>query len=274
MFFTAIVSPVSGGMHFGPRLLIPVMPLLAMAAIDHIRRVGKAGRVFQYDALIGLAALQFLMSVWGISLLYGRRAANYERVETILAQSNSSIITMQWWLQQEMPKLNQARSFFMVDSQLELKRMLIDYYEKGIRFFTVLTGDDEQSQALLQFIQAAPPKQIGVFTVDTRYPSMNLIGLKYAIGFDVEGAAEMADELGVYFGQMNNQDEAERYLRKATRWVHDEADYHYNLGYCLGKKGRYYQALEEIEIAHNLEPDNEGFDNFARELRRKLNMSR
>ncbi|MBL7190787.1 hypothetical protein ISS30_03750 [bacterium] len=271
---TALASPVSGGIHFGPRLLFPLFPFFAMLAVNEIHRTKKAGEVFLFNTLIGLVIVQLLVSIWSVDLLYKRRQANAVRRETIMSQSNSSVLTVQWWLRQEIPELWFSYKFFMVESELELKRMLIDFHEKGIRFFTVLIGSDEASQQLAGIMEAAPPKQIGVFTVETGYPTMDLTGLRYAIGFDDKGAADLADELGVYFGQIGKLDESEKYLRKAVDWVNSNPDHHYNLGYCLGKKRLYQQALCEIEKAVELAPANQHYSGFAEELRRRLEKSR
>ena len=267
--FTAVMTPVFRGIHYGPRLILPVIPLLAILSISYLHKTRRGGNIFKLDALYGLVFIQLLVTIWGITLLEGRRSANIVRRETILAQSRHSIITLQWWLQQEIPELYFTRDFYLVEDLLDFKIMLVDYYQEGVRFFTLLARENESSD-IFDIFNAAPPKQIGAFPVHTEYPSMNLVGLNYAIGFDVEGAAELADELGVYFGQIEKLPESEKYLRFATAWDSYVGKYHYNLGYCLGKQGRYSEALKELQIAGELDPDNETITRLTYDLRKAM----
>ena len=304
IYFTALVipllAPVFGGIHFGPRLLLPLIPLLGIAAAAYIQRETRSGNVFRADAVWGLVLAQALVTIWGLSLLEGRRNANSIRAEVILEKSENTIITLQWWLQQEIPELYQTRDFYLVDSPFRLKKMLIDYYIGGVRFFTLLLHDrsglanaegisappdrvvsggnnrelrqilGESDVKLLEMFNRAPPKQIGNFIVNTPYPSMNLIGLRYALGFDVKGAAKLADELAVYLGQVGRLCESEKYLRYAVSWDSRVGKYHYNLAYNLGKQGRYTEALKELETAHRLDPKSEVIAKMLGELREKI----
>jgi len=264
-----LTVPVYKGMHFAPRLLLPLIPLSAILFTHYIIRLYQSRQVFRFDALIGLLAFQILITAWSVDLLFTRRAFNHRRQEIILSQSKPALITLQWWLQQEMPELYHRRVSYTVDNQLDLRIMLLDYYEKGLRFFTLLVSD-EPHPALLNLISAAPPKQIGAFAVSLGCASMNLTGVQYAIGFDVDGAAKLADELGVYYGQIGRLSASEDYLRKAVSWKSEVGKYHYNLGYCLGNQGRYQEALQEIQIAEELDPENPTIRKVAEELKSEI----
>ena len=267
---TALATPVFRGIHYGPRLLLPVIPFLAVLSTAYLFEAYKKREVFKFDALLFLIIAQVMATSWGITLLEGRRSANQERTETLLAQTKHSVVTLQWWLTQEIPEIQFTRNVYLTETLLDFKVMLIDYYKEGVRFFTLLTRENESSK-ILDFFNAAPPKQIGAFAVQTGYPSLDLVGMHYAIGFGEEGAAELADELGVYFGQIEGDlNKAERYLRNAAAWDNKVGKYHYNLGYCLGMQGRYYEALEEIEIAGDLEPEDKRISRMVVELNKKL----
>ncbi len=296
---TPLIAPVFGGIHFGPRLLLAIVPLLGIASTAYIRQESESGSVFRADAVYALILAQVLVTIWGVSLLQGRRKANFDRTQALLEKSKNSIVTRQWWLQQEMPELYQKRDFYLVDTSVELKKMLIDYYIGGVRFFTLLFHDrreagsteaelevvkelrgaeyltlkrilDDHDAKLLEMFNNAPPKQTSHFTVKTPYPSMNLIGIQYAIGFDVKGAAKLSDELGVYLGQLDKLPESEKYLRYAAKWDSRVGKYHYNLAYNLGKQGRYSEALQELEIAHEKDPESEVIRRMLKELKEKI----
>ena len=271
IFFTVMTTPVFHGIHFGPRLQLPVIPLLAILLSVYMSRIFREGNVFKTDALIGLIVVQLLVSVWSVDLLFDKRSMNKSREDQILAKSRNNIVTLKWWLQQEIPELYFKRDVYMADTLHDFRLMLIDFYRKGVRYFTVIVPEDTKSP-LIDFVNSSPPKQIGVFKVETDYPNMNLTAVQYALGFDVAGAAKLADELGVYFGQIGKLDESERYLRYATSWDSEAGKYHYNLGYCLGKKGNTREALEEIERAHELDPEDELIARMTRELRAQMNV--
>jgi tetratricopeptide (TPR) repeat protein len=150
--------------------------------------------------------------------------------------------------------------------------MLLDYYQKGVRFFTLLIGESEPSP-ILSIFASAPPRQIGTFKVTTEYPSMNLVGLNYAIGFDVKGAGELACEMGVFFGQNDDLTNSEKYLRYACQWDSNVGKYHYNLAYCLGKQGKYQEALEELDIASTLKPADDSISRLKEQLEEALSDS-
>jgi|GEM_PF-1609616 len=264
--------PVYKGIHFGPRLLLTLIPLGGILFTPYIARLYKTGQIFRFDALIGLLAFQIFITAWSVDLLFTRRAANLDRQEILLSKSNPALVTLQWWLPQEIPALHRQRECFTVDNELDFRIMLLDFYRKGFRFFTVIIADSTHSP-LLDFVNAAPPRQIGAFSVPAGFTSMNLTGVDYAIGFDVDGAAKLADELGVYFGQIGKLDESEKYLRLAVEWKNNIGKYHYNLGYCLGNQGRYREALEEIDTASRLDPENPVIDKVLTELREKLQIS-
>lgn len=269
VILTVLTTPVFRGIHFGPRLLLPVIPLLAVMLSVYLQKTLESKNKLKIYALTGVIFAQLLVTVWGIDLLFDKRAVNAARREQILAKSENSIVTLRWWLQQEIPELYFQRDLYLADTVLDFKLMLIDFYREGVRYFTLLIPEDGKSP-LLDFVNSTPPKQIGAFAVETGHPNMNLAGLNYAIGFDVKGAAELADELGVYFGQIGRLDKSEKYLRYAASWDSQAAKYHYNLGYCLGKKGGPRGALEEFEKAHQLDPGDELIARMTRELREQL----
>jgi len=269
LILTAVLAPVYRGMHFGPRMILSALPLLAILSVNALNRLKSEDNIFKIDAIYGLIAAQILITIFSIHLLEEKRSANVMRYKQIMQNSKTTIVSPQWWLQQEIPELYHQRNFFLVENPLELKRMLIDYYIEGIRFFTLLVRENGPKEILTVFA-AAPPRQISAFNVSTKFPSLNLVGMNYAIGFDVEGAAELADELGVYYGQINNLFESEKYLRYAAEWDSFQGKYHYNLGYCLGKQGKYDEALAELAVAAELDPDNEKISKLYDNLRSQL----
>ena len=269
IILTVLTTPVFRGIHFGPRMLLPVIPLLAIMLSVYLRETIEGKNKLKIYALTGVIFAQLLVTVWGIDVLFDKRAVNETRREQILAKSENSIVTLRWWLQQEIPELYFKRNIYLADTVLDFKLMLIDFYREGVRYFTLLIPEDGKSP-LLDFADSTPPKRIGGFSVETGFPNMNLTGLNYALGFDVEGAAELADELGVYFGQIGRLDKSEKYLRYAALWDSEIGKYHYNLGYCLGKKGDLRGALEEFEKAQQLDPEDELIARMTRDLREQL----
>lgn len=269
IFLTALTTPVYTGVHFGPRILLSSLPLLAILSAINLEKSTRSKDIFRMDALYGLIIAQALAAIFGVYLLNERRTANDIRGQIILEKSKTTLISNQWWLEQEIPDLFKFRDFYLIETPLELKELLIDYYQKGIRYFTLLVRDGE-TRGLYAVFHDAPPKQTGAFKVDVGYPSMNLVGLNYAIGFDVEGAAELADELGVHFGQIGRLDKSEHYLRLAAAWDSSIGKYHYNLGYCLGKLKKYEEALKSLERAAELSPDNKGITRLAEELKASM----
>ena len=267
---TALCTPVFRGIHYGPRLLLSVVPLLALLSTAFIIHAYQQKSVFKFDAALVLIFAQLLVTIWGVGLLEGRRSANQARTEIIMAQGKPSLITLQWWLPQEMPQIHLTSDTYIAENLLEFKVMLLDFYQEGVRYFTLLLRENESSK-ILDFFNATPPKRIGAFKVDTEYPSMDLVGLHYAIGFDAEGAAKLADELGVYYGQIEgNLAKSEEYLSKAVAWDGDVGQYRYNLGYTLGMQRKYKEALQQLEIAQQLDPGNKQISKLTISLKKRL----
>ena len=271
ILFTVLTTPVYSGVHFGSRILLSSLPLLAILSASELEKTARLKDIFKLDALYGLIIAQALAAILGVYLLNQRRAANDLRGQIILEKSKTTLISNQWWLQQEIPDLHYFRDFYLIETPLELKEMLIDYYEKGIRFFTLLVREGETG-GLYEVFHDTPPKQIGAFKVDVGFPSMNLVGLNYAIGFDAEGAAALADELGVHFGQIGRMEKSEHYLKLAAAWDSSVGKYHYNLGYCLGKLKKYDEALQSLERAVELSPENKAISRLAEELKASLEL--
>jgi hypothetical protein len=271
IILTAIATPVLRGIHWGTRLLLPILPLMAILTGNYLKDFRWEKDVFRKDALIALILAQLSVTAFGLALLQERRSVNQFRTSETAGKAENYLISQHWWLQQEIPDIYLQRVQFKVNSTLELKLMLLDFYQKGVRFFTMITRVSEAQQAM-QIFAVSPAKCIGSFPVETKFPSMDLIGYRYAIGFDVAGAASLADELGVYFGQMGDIAKSEKYLRLATAIYSQVGKYHYNLGYCLGMQKRYKEALEEMELAHKLDPGNELITKVLEEMRKDKEM--
>ena len=108
------------GVHPGPRLLLPLLPLVAALAAERIpARVGTAT-----VALVIAAIPALLWNVRSLELLHDKRHASGRIAAAIAADPHRIVVTNLFWLPAELPALWFEREFHLVGEEREVYEAL------------------------------------------------------------------------------------------------------------------------------------------------------
>ncbi|MCA9727491.1 MAG: hypothetical protein KC729_07395 [Candidatus Eisenbacteria bacterium] len=157
---TPIVT--TAGAHWGPRILVSLLPLLAVrASLVFERTVDPADRdPFRSEAAASasasttgprrpsrtavgvLAGAAVLLQLSGL-YIHHRELDRIARMQDEVATMEEPIVTTMWWYAQLMPRIYPARSIFLVRSRSDLEDWLLRYADSGGTSFTFAstTGD-------------------------------------------------------------------------------------------------------------------------------------
>ena len=107
-----LITPISRGIHFGPRILLPLIPLFAILtsrAIDP----GKGWKTVRIAAWI-LVGLTVIHQGRGIDLLAKQKAVNADLTSRVIQLEQRVIVTDLWWIPSDFARAWDNHSFFYI----------------------------------------------------------------------------------------------------------------------------------------------------------------
>lgn len=136
-------APNSGGYAWGPRYLLPVMPLFAVLSISALTTMVRSSRGFQRWASAGAVGLLLVASVSiqyrGVNLLQ-QSAAQIQRIgHSVDAQKRQVILTDIWYAPQILAPLYLDRTVFLIrhpERLAELSALLRQHQIGGFSYLT------------------------------------------------------------------------------------------------------------------------------------------
>jgi hypothetical protein len=131
-----LTQRVDPGLQWGPRFLLPLFPLLVVAALNALAELqglgsGKAALV----VFVALAAVSLGLQVAGVRLLHQKRWQSFDLLLATEELPVTHIVTDVEWYPPEMAELFYARQFFYVTQQAGYEDMVGRLCRAGIRRF-------------------------------------------------------------------------------------------------------------------------------------------
>jgi hypothetical protein len=155
------------GIHWGPRFLLPVFPLLVLLAFfsvsgrkpvqvhsgDSGERTGPAGgqgriRRFHIFAFAGLLVSCLVLQMYSLGVLRQKLETTRGIEERLLAYPEEVVVTNIWWFPQEMAPIFYEKTFFHVKRPEQLRGLRGSLRERGVESFLFVADDLELENPL------------------------------------------------------------------------------------------------------------------------------
>jgi len=127
------MTPISRGIHFGPRLLLGVMPLLAIVLSQ--TAFSAAPQKYSQIAVWVLVGLTVIHQGRGISLLEKQKSWNAELASKLSAVEERIVLTDLWWVPGDMGLTWDTHSFFLVSRPEVFEDILFHMKTNGVNHF-------------------------------------------------------------------------------------------------------------------------------------------
>ncbi len=135
--------PMVLGFHWGPRLYLPAIPVLAVfawAGAAHLARGAPARwRWIPWTTLVVLAVLSGASQAHGLWLLHHKKQASERVAQALEAAPETAVVTTSWFLPQEMASLYYSKAFLLATRQDGLEEMMLNLHAGGVHRFLLAT---------------------------------------------------------------------------------------------------------------------------------------
>jgi len=256
-----LVAPVSQGVHWGPRLLLPALPLLVLAYASEKERITR--HRWLWSSLVVLTLVQTLSSA---TLVYGRKVETAERVEYLCERVRTPLVVPSQSQVADLAPLYENVEMFTAATPSHLRRFIADARRVGAQDFWLLLP---QSQ------EAEPMKKLTDMPMHLRKESIFKTGVLWKTAWWLGDFADVGDSAawGAFYDDLARREIARGRLDRASvehksaiSFAPASADYHYNYAVTLGRLGFLAEASDELHKA--IEADS--LHREARELLRKI----
>lgn len=256
-----LTAPVFRGVHWGPRLLLPALPLLFLAYIHMKERITRPG--WLWHSLVALTVVQTLSSA---ALVYGRKAETAERVDLVRSRVQTPLVVPSQSQVADLAPLWREVEMFTAASPSTLRRFIADARRAGMQNYWLLlprSGQEEPMKAV-----SGSPMQL-----DDEYEFRT--GLFWKTSWWLGKFEDVGDSAawGAFYDELARREIAAKRLQRAlpehesaTLFAPSQADYHYNYAVTLGHLGYLAEAQRELRIAVAAD----SLHREARELLRKV----
>jgi hypothetical protein len=255
-----VATPVFRGVHWGPRLLLPALPILFLGYIYMKERVRRPRWLWR--SLLALTVIQTLSSG---ALVYGRKVETAERVEVLRDRVQTPLVVPSQSQVADLAPLWSEVEMFTAASPSVLRRFIADVRRVGTDTFWLLLPRSGEIE---------PMKRVpGVMRLDDEYEFET--GLLWKTTWWLGRYEDVGDSAawGAFYDELARREIAagglQRALpehRSATDFAPSEADYHFNYAVTLGKLGYFGEAERELRSAVAADSDHRE----ARELLGKI----
>ena len=260
-FLIFLTTPVFRGVHWGPRLLLPAMPLFFIAYTQGKAHFKQPGWLWR-----SLVILTILQTLSGAALVYGRRVETAERVQFLSGKVRTPFVVLSQSQVADLASLWGSAEMFTAQSPAELRRFVADARRANVKTFWLLLPQSEEAE-FAKRLSDLPMRLIEGSEIETGVFWKTLWWLgEYEDAGDSLSWAAFYDELARREIGKGNLQRALPEHKSATLFAPARADYHYNYAVTLGKLGHFTEA--EAELRRALKADS--LHEAARELLRKL----
>jgi hypothetical protein len=131
-----LLEQIDPGLQWGPRMLLPLYPLLVVAALNSLATLERAPtRRAIVVVFVVLAVLGLVLQVAGVRLLYRNKLETLTLLQGTADLPATHIVTDVAWYPPEMASLFYERQFFYVARQAEMEQLVERLCQAGIRRF-------------------------------------------------------------------------------------------------------------------------------------------
>lgn len=148
VFFSAavILSPIKyqRGVHWGPRYLLPILPLLTALGLGGIHRATRTltRRAPLFALGIFVLGLSFVIQTHGIMSLEAKKNGTARTISLLRDDARADVVTNVWWFPLEVAPAFRERRMYQVTGTADFHALLGRFEESGIdRFTLVITPD-------------------------------------------------------------------------------------------------------------------------------------
>jgi hypothetical protein len=147
------------GIHPGPRMLLPIAPIAAIAAAHQVQRDFRAPEAFARARLILLLLLLGIAAAWSarsIALLVEKREVMGRIASELEHDPRRVVVTDLFWLPTELPSLWNEKQFHLIAGPSELRELQGRYARGGENeLLFVTTAGSIRNRAPLRTIESA-----------------------------------------------------------------------------------------------------------------------
>jgi len=236
-------TPVFRGVHWGPRLLLPALPILFVAYVHMKERITRPGWLWR--SLLALTVIQTLSSA---ALVYGRKVETAQRVEVLRDRVQTPLVVPSQSQVADLAPLWGEVEMFTAASPSVLRRFIADVRRAGTDTFWLLLPRSGEIE---------PMKKVpGVIRLDDEYEFKT--GLLWKTTWWLGRFEDVGDSAvwGAFYDELARREIAAGRLQRAlpehksaTDFAPSEADYHFNYAVTLGKLGYFGEAERELRSA-------------------------
>ena len=179
-----LTTPVSEGLQWGPRLLVPIYPLLVLLSWDAFTRLRKeaAHRSLITAVCLCLVAASVVLQVRGLCLLKDKKEFNSQVMKRLLNLPARTVMTSAWWIPLSLAPVFHEKDFFVVQSPAHLERLLVLLDRNKRTEFILVAGNYSRIiQALESFFGLRPISEERVSSEADEYFSVRLLRYRLRI---------------------------------------------------------------------------------------------
>lgn len=168
--------PSRGGLQWGPRYALPLVPLLILLAVAGFTRLRQSlARPAARRVCTALFLLLLLtgtgIQAFGVSLLFAKKQVTMTNMEKIRSMTPRVIITDTWWVPEDNGELYGQYPFYAFYSFAQMGRLLTLLASKGEREVLLVSAADYR-----EFIARQPGLALTSFQ-QTTHPGMSMFNL-------------------------------------------------------------------------------------------------
>lgn len=265
ILLVCLTTPISRGVHWGPRLLLLIYPPLVLLSFNILRDEveGEGCPQFMKRIFLFLALITIGIQTGGLWLLKVRKEGMKEITVRLGGERTGPIVTDGWFLAQDMALIFNQKSFFYVKNEAGLADLILDMRNAGEEEVTLIFAR-HRGRVMDGVVEVLPHlRKRKHCPFPHLFPTLRIAWLK----LEIAELSEYFNVRGVSLSFKGDLGAGLKLLKAAITLAPDRAAFHYNLGITYGKLGRIDAAMKEIEKAVELEPNNPIYNNFWERLK-------
>ena len=140
----SLFAPATGGMQWGPRFMLPALPLLlvALGALwDNWEKLefGGMNRRLAKTTLILLILVSLFIQIKGVQFLYGDREEGARLVAKVKDRPEIVFVTNNFWFPQETAAVYGDKKFYFVSERTDFEILAARLQKRRVRRFAFVT---------------------------------------------------------------------------------------------------------------------------------------
>jgi hypothetical protein len=178
LVLVTLTTPVDTGLHWGPRFLLPVLPLVVILAVRFLAARPEAPwcQTLRDRCTVRLAGallvlLSVIVQVQGLRLLAHEKTESAQLITYFRDLPTQYVISEVDWFAAEAASLFYQRTFFYVPDQAGYNELVARLYAQGVDGFAMLplarSGIEPQLRTDLYYVEEAQQFYFHIVPVET-----------------------------------------------------------------------------------------------------------